>query len=439
MKNPLKQRYIIFIIILLISSFQMSMAQSSLGHGPISKSMAGAGIAMKDNALLGNMNPGGQVFLGTKTSIGIDLFIPKSSYLVMGEPSSFDAGLSSQWPLGLKPGRVEAGSKNILFGQLAFNIKFKENNSFGIILYGNPKRGKGYETKTYYSELIAGFGSAAGFINPMGVVTEPTFMEFGQAFLAFTYSRKISEKLGLGISLIGGTQSLSLGGLEAFASLQYSVHPQEVSTNGVENAYGIGAKLGIQWNVFEKLQAGFTFQSKIYMSPYDSYKGFISESGKLDVPSEWSLGLVYLPLERLLLAIDVQRVCYSGVPSWALAMKQNGTVSLGGERGGGFGRKDQMNYKFGLQYRIPKWQFRAGYQHRDVALVAPDFLLNMLLPDVISDYASLGFSREIGKQWLSFAMVRGFKNSLLGFNGLDSQQDIELTAESWMFEIAVVF
>lgn len=438
-KNLFLQKSKIFASILCVLMAHFSFAQSSLGYGPRARSMAGAGIAIVENALWGNQNPGAQVFLGQRTGFSFEGLHPKASYLVIGEPSSFDPSLSSQWPLGLKPGKVEANSKQLLFGQLAFNFKIKENSSFGLVLYGNNSRGKSYETKTYYSDVIADFGSGEGFVNPMGVVTEPTFMDLGQVFLALTYSRKLSDQWGIGISLLGGAQSLSLGGLEAFGSLHYSEYPQKLSTNGPENAFGLGGKIGIQWNASEKLQAGFTFQSKVYMTRYDLYKGVISESGKLDTPPEWTLGLVYHPFERLLLALDVHRVCYSKVPAWGLAMKQNGVVSLGGENGGGFGRRDQMNYKFGLQYNIPKWQFRAGFQHSDVVLVAPEFLLNILMPDVISDYVSMGFSREIGKNTISFAVVRGLKNTLKGLNGLDSQQMIELTAESWMFEIAADF
>lgn len=414
-------------------------AQSSLGYGPRAKSMAGAGTAMIESSIWGNSNPGAQVFLGQNLGIGIELQMPQSQYLIIGEPTVFEPGLSSLWPLGLEPGQVEGKKKILIIPQVAFNTKIDENNTIGVSIYANPPKGNEYETKTYYSRVIADFGSGEGFINPMGTVTSPTFFRFNQYFASISYSRKINDKLGIGLSAVGGWQSLNIGGLEAFGSLHYSEFPQELSTNGSANAYGIGGKIGLQWNISEKIQAGVAFRSKIYMSRFEAYKGFISESGKLDTPSEWSLGLVYKPFERFLMALDVNRICYSGVPAWGLAMKQEGTVSLGGENGGGFGRKDQMNYKFGVQYRIPKWQFRAGYQHSDVVLVAPEFLLNLLMPDVISDYISLGFSREIAKQWVSLAVVKGLKNTLTGLNGLDSQQYIELSAESWLIEIAVEF
>ncbi len=61
------------------------------------------------------------------------------------------------------------------------------------------------------------------------------------------------------------------------------------------------------------------------------------------------------------------------------------------------------------------------------------------MPDIISDYVSLGLSRKINKQMISFAIVRGFENSLIGKNALDTAQEIELKTDSWTVEIAVEF
>ncbi len=224
-------------------------------------------------------------------------------------------------------------------------------------------------------------------------------------------AEKISDKLGIGLSVIGAWQSLSIGGLEAFGSLNYSAYPDELTNNDVANAFGVGGKLGIQWNISDQFQTGVTFRSKIYMSAIDSYKGFVSESGKIDVPSEWSIGMMYHPFNRFRMVLDVNRICYSGVPAWGLAMKQNNEVVLGGDNGGGFGRKDQMNYKFGLQYSIPKWSFRAGYQHSDLTVVSSEVLLHILMPDIIQDYIAFGFSRKIGGQTINFSVIKGFENS----------------------------
>ena len=439
MKKLILFYYSIFIFILFSTSLGV-IAQNTVGYGPRSKSMAGAGTAIIENSLWGNVNPGGLVFLGQKIGLGIAVSKPNASYLVIGDATSFDQSYTGQWPLGIHTGLVEADSKTNIVPQIGVNMALDKENALGISIYGNSNRGFSYDKKTFYSDSIAGFGSQEGFINPMGTVTSPTFMKLNQYFAALSYSRKFGDKVGIGISFVGAWQSLNIAGLEAFGSLNsYSTDPNAVSTNGVANSFGAGAKLGLQWNASDKFQLALAYRSKIFMSNLDSYKGFISESGKLDIPSEWNIGVVYHPFDRFIMALDVNRYCYSQVPAWGLAMIQNDEVSFGGESGGGFGRNDQMSYKLGLQYKIPKWQFRTGYAHTDQVVNPSEVALNLLMPDIITDFVSFGLSRDLGKQVINIAIVRGMENSLSGVNGLDTAQEIELKADLWTIEIAVEF
>ena len=430
---------ITIVIIAYVFSLNL-MSQNTVGYGPRAKSLSGAGLANIENSLWANFNPGGLVFLGQKIGVGIEISSTNKAYEVFGEPTVFEASLSAQWPIGLNPGMVKADNQISFIPNIGFNWAFNENNSLALSIYGNGNRGASYNVKTYYSGIIEGFGSDHGFINPMGVVSSPTFMNLSQYFAAISYSRKVGEKLGIGISVVGAWQLLSNGGLEAFASLpNYSAFPHNVSTNDVENVYGLGAKIGVQWNISEKFNLAFAYRSKLFMSSFESYKGFISESGKLDIPAELNIGLLYHPFERLTLMLDVNRYCYQQVPAWGLTMMQNQQITLGGDLGGGFGRVNQLSYKFGLQYKIPKWQFRAGYAHTDQVVMATEVALNLLIPEITTDFISFGFTRDIGEQKLSFAVVKGFNNSVLGINILDKAQQIELTSDSWAIEVAVEF
>jgi long-chain fatty acid transport protein len=414
-------------------------AQNTIGYGPRAKSMAGAGTALVEHALWGNLNPGGLVFLGQKYGISLEGSIPTSSYQVIGEPSNFEQNADTPWPLGLHPGLVEAEKKTALMPQIGINILLDDNNSIGLSIYGNNNRGCTYNERTYHSSVIESFGSSEGFINPMGTVTSPTFLKLNQYFIALSYSRKLGEKWGLGFSAIGAWQSLNTAGLEAFGSLGYSANPDKLTNNESANSFGAGAKLGVQWMLSEKVQFGLAFRTKLVMSTFSSYQGLIAKNGSMDIPGEINFGMVYHPFERFLLALDVNRYCYSQVPAWGLAMQQNGGVSLGGEQGGGFGRKDQMSYKLGVQYKIPNWQFRAGYAHTDQPLVSSEVLLNLLIPDITTNFVSLGASRKLGKQTINFAIVRGLKNSFTGINILDQGQAIELQTDSWIMELAIEF
>jgi len=438
MKNLSKEIHLI--VLLITSIFLLNVnAQNTVGYGPRAKSMAGAGIALTDHSLWGNLNPGGLVFLGQKYGISLESTMSNASYQVYGEPTSFEQSEDTPWPLGLHPGLVNAEKKTSFMPQIGINLPINEKNTISLNIYGNSSRGFSYEERTYHSSVIESFGSSEGFINPMGTVTSPTFLSLDQYFIALSYSRKLGDKWGIGISAIGAWQSLNVAGLEAFGSLGYSSKADKLTNNESANSFGAGAKIGVQWMLSEKVQMAFAFQSKAFMSTLDSYEGLIAENGKLNIPGEINWGIVYHPFERFLMALDIHRYCYSQVPAWGLAMKQVNQVQLGGENAGGFGRKDQMSYKLGIQYKIPHWQFRAGYAHTDHSLVGSEVLLNLLMPDITSDFVSIGFSRKLGKQTLNIALVKGLENSFTGINILDTAQSIELNTDLWMLELAIEF
>lgn len=423
---------------LIFFSYSLS-AQSSIKFGPIAKSLAGGGTALVENALWGNMNPGGQVFMGQKVGIGIELNSVSGGFLVAGTPSDVEITDQMPWPLGLNVGNYNADHKLNIVPNFGFNLQIDDKNSIGFTIYAIGNRGVNYDGFVYYSEVIAALGSSPELVNPMGTVSSPTSFDLKQNFAAVTYSRRITQNLGIGISLIGAWQSLSIKGLEAFGTLGYSEYPNKLTNNDVDNSFGFGGKLGIQWNISEKVQTGLSFRTNLVMSTFESYKGFISESGRLDIPSEWSLGVVYEPFKRFQLLLDINRICYSRVSSWSKAMSQNNETTLGGKDGAGFGRKDQMNYKFGIQYKIPKWAFRAGYQSSDLAFSNTEALLNILLPDVVKEFVAFGLSRSLGKQNISFSILRGLENTFQGINSLDKKQLIDLNSDIWNFEIAVEF
>jgi|GEM_PF-3773431 long-chain fatty acid transport protein len=430
-------RYLLFFFVLGISI--LGHAQNSLGFDAKTKGFAGAGIAITENSIHANSNPGGQVFVGNKFSLGIELLAPKALYSIKGSPSVFTAETSQPWKLGLEPGSYQSEHKYSIVPHVSLNLKIDNNNSIGLSIYGNGNQGTQYSNKVYFSPVINSFGSSEGFVNPMGIITTPSYIKLLQYFGALSYSHKFGQKLGIGISVVGVWQSIDVGGLESFGSLYYTSYPDKISTNSTDNAFGVGGKLGIQWEATSVLSIGVTFRSKIYTTRFTAYEGLINQNGKMDIPSEWSIGVAWKPTNRILILADVNRYCFSGVKSWGTKFYTDDSYELGGENGGGFGRKDRMSYKAGIRYKIPLWQFRAGYQYSSSVLNESDLLLNILMPEVIQHYASVGISRQLGKQTINIAVVKGFKNSIQGINSLDNNQNIEISAESLSIAVSVDF
>ncbi|OYT15868.1 MAG: hypothetical protein B7C24_10725 [Bacteroidetes bacterium 4572_77] len=414
-------------------------AQTPLGYGAKNNAIAGSGVALSSEALWGNKNPGGLAFLGRKIGLGIDIQMPTVSYKVLNAPASFNQDYLQPWPLGLQEGQADASRKATILPNIGINLELNDNSSLAISIFSNGRRGHSFDTKTYYSPIIAEFPNTDEFTNPMGVVSSPTFFHLSQYFSAISYSYKINDKIGVGLSAVGAWQSLNVGGYEAFGSLGYSAYPQEISNNDMANAYGLGGQLGLQWNISKMFQLGLTYRSELFMSSFESYKGLIAENGQMNIPAEWSLGIALQASENLLIAIDAQRICYSQVAAWNLPMASHKEGYLGGDNGSGLGREDEMRFKMGLQYHIPKWDFKIGYAYIKPSIVSDEVLLNMLMPDIIQNHISLGVSRMLNDEVLHFALIKGLKSSMTGVNALDLTQEIELEAESWTLAFSVDF
>ena len=77
------------LLTLLVCMTQISFASDgyfSLGYGTKSKGMAGAGVAMYSNSLIGG-NPAANAFLGKDLAFGIAVFSPHREYTISGNPS----------------------------------------------------------------------------------------------------------------------------------------------------------------------------------------------------------------------------------------------------------------------------------------------------------------------------------------------------------------
>ena len=74
------------------------------GYGSTNKGLAGAGVALPQDAIAAATNPAGMVWLGKQYYAGLSVFNPNRQYTVRGNPSGFPG------TFGLLPGTVESES-----------------------------------------------------------------------------------------------------------------------------------------------------------------------------------------------------------------------------------------------------------------------------------------------------------------------------------------
>lgn len=388
------------------------------GYGTTNKGLAGAGVALPQDALCAATNPAGLAFLDHRYDVGLAVFNPNREYTVTGSPS----GLPGTF--GLVPGTVESDSTEFFIPYLAGNWKVGANGSFGLAVYGHGGMNTDYPTATFYA------GS-------------PTGVNFSQLLILPSYAHRFGGgNHAVGIGPVLAYQQFEIKGVGSFAP--FSSDPGNLSNNGTDSATGIGAKVGYLGQFTPKFSFGASYQSRIAMEKFSSYRGLFAERGGFDVPATATVGVAVKATPALTVVFDVQETYYSEIKSVGNSFLPNLALTrLGADAGAGFGWRDMTTYKAGVQWAPPggSWTWRFGYSTGDQPIPSSDVLFNILAPGVIEDHATIGFTKQLagGHRAVSFALTRAFSNSVSGPNPLDAptiegQQQIELKMDQWDVE-----
>ncbi|HEY0834552.1 MAG TPA: outer membrane protein transport protein [Azospirillum sp.] len=358
------------------------------GYGTPSKSMAGTGVTIGEGPLATAQNPalGNQV--GNVAGGCLTVFMPHRDVTVS------DNGRMSVLP----PGKYD--SQNEIFGIACggANFKVRDDTSVGALLFANG----GMNTK-YDKALFANFGAG----------TAPTGVDMAQAFLALNLAHRVSDTVTIGAAPVFAIQRFKATGLEAFAGM--SQHPGDVTGNGYDYSYGGGLKIGAVWTATPWLTLGASYQSKMWMTPYDKYRGLFAEGGDFDIPAWASAGIAVEPVRGLTFLLEYQRIFYSDVAAIA-----NGGAPpfgpLGSGNGPGFGWKDMDVFKLGVQWQATSdLMLRAGYSHASRFTDSDQVLFNILAPATVRDHVSAGFTYALSVDWrVSASYTHAFSNKLTG-------------------------
>jgi long-chain fatty acid transport protein len=291
--------------------------------------------------------------------------------------------------------------------------------ALGISLYGNGGMNTDYPTNT--------FGG-----------TVPTGVNLEQLFIAPTYARKFAGSHALGITPILAYQRFESEGLQAFG--MFSSSPGNLTNNGTDTAWGYGARIGYYGQISPKFSIGAAYQSKIYMDEFNDYQGLYAEQGDFDIPSNWTVGLAFMPSPAFTVAFDVQTIYYSEVKAINNPLMPNlGMSLLGMDDGAGFGWEDMTIFKLGLQWQSSEeWIWRAGFSYGEQPIPDSEVLFNILAPGVVETHATFGLTKKFGANHeVDFALMHAFDKTISGPNPLEAPgaQTIELSMNQWEFSL----
>ncbi len=427
------------------------------GTGTKNKGMAGAGLAMPEDAISVANNPAAALSNTGKYDLGIAVFSPSRHYETT---DSIYNGQGGTFTIG--PNDIDSDNKYFYIPSMAGSWEINEQSAWAASFYG-----KGGMNTTWNGGTATFDPDGPG---PAPVMTLPgTYgggimgnngaagVDLSQAYLELTYARSIGENFTFGVSAVGVMQVFAARGLaafggytETFAASGGTVMPTNLTNNGHDQSYGIGAKLGLIWDFSDSVAFAAAYQFKIGMSKFDDYSDLFADSGSMDIPASLKVGLTVRPTDSFALSFDVGKIWYSDVDAVGNAfanlfscptanpMAMDPSYCLGGKNGAGFGWDDMVVYKLGGQWSTSgPWTWRAGFSHGKQPIDSSEVLFNILAPGVIEDHLTFGFTRELesGNE-INMAFMYGFNKKVSGPNPLDPSQDISFDMDQWEVEFS---
>jgi long-chain fatty acid transport protein len=360
----------------------------SHGYGIKAKGMAGAGIALPQDALAAATNPAGMVALGERLDVGVDWFKPSRGSEIAGNYCGPGCSLD-----GTYGGN---GTSDFFIPEFGYNKAMNPDMSLGISVYGN-----GGMNTDYTSSPFAIFGG-----------TSPAGVNLEQLFIAPTWAMKLNPNNSVGVSLNLVYQSFEAKGLQPF--MQMTSDPSKLTDNGKDSSTGYGLRLGWNGQVAPNVTLGATYQSKTKMGKFSKYSGLFAEQGGFDIPSNYGVGIAVQAAPETTVAFDIQSIQYGEVKSIANSNTAGGP--LGADNGAGFGWQNMTVYKLGVSHAYtPTFTVRAGISTNNQPIPSSQTLFNILAPGVVQDHLTLGATWTLeNKGELTLGYMHAFKKTVNG-------------------------
>lgn len=349
------------------------------GYGLKAKGMGGASTALVQDAMGGATNPASMAWAGDVFNVGADIFMPHRDAERSG------AGFPTL------NGKVDSGRTAFLVPELGYNRMMNDRTSLGVTVYGNG----GMNTSYPQGSFNCGGGSANMLCGGGGLG-----VDLMQLIVAPTVAYKLAPNHSVGVSLLLGYQMFKATGLQAFDNAPgfppFTGAPGSVTNRGTDSSHGVGIRVGYFGRITDQVTVGAAYAPKMNMSRFVRYRGLFAGNGDFDIPENYNLGIAFAPARGWLLALDYQRINYSGVASVGNASMP--VAPLGAPNGPGFGWRDADVLKLGVEWQwSPALVVRAGYNHGTNPIRPSDVTFNILAPGVMTSHYTAGFTYAMDK------------------------------------------
>jgi len=257
------------------------------------------------------------------------------------------------------------------------------------------------------------FGIGAFGVSGMGVDyrnKDPNFLNMHTTFQFMRIIPALAYKVNDAIS-ISGALHLAYGSLDMGANL--CTNPNDPNTcwnagGGQSQTYGIGAQLGVAYNMGDFVYAGLTYQSPVnmtYKRVFDSNNDNIFEDFKLTQPQELAFGVGVKPMDNLKVGMDLRWINWKNAKGYKeFQWKDQWVIGLGGE----FKPTQKLALRAGYNYG--KSPIRGGVKDTTRNKTIPNFaapfsdfdiaFFNLIgFPAITEHHITLGLGYEFTKNF----------------------------------------
>ena len=401
-----------------------------IGFGAKSRAMGGAGVAYNLDGMAAASNPASMIDSGDSFDLGAELFIPKMAIY-------HESGLM---------GTTDETSNHdkFMIPSMGGVYKWNDKITVGAAMIGAGMKTEFDQTNNNSACTAAGCDPSTGYKTLFNLLNNYASPEAGielyQIQMLPSIAYKINKTHSVGATFVIAGQYFRSEGLEDFGEAGFTgAAPQNLyeaqdglTGQGFSHSFGAGYRLGWLGKFLnEALTLGFNYSAKVHMAKFSRYDKLFAEQGGFDIPENMTFGMAFKVKPDVTVALDVQRVNYTGVasisnpgpdaenPSSFFELCDTGDTSsclLGGSNGLGFGWTDQTIVKMGVDWQYTdKIAIRVGFNHGDSPIPEDQVLFNLLAPATVEDHLTMGAEYKFNDDyWLSVNYMHAFLNTIKG-------------------------
>lgn len=276
------------------------------------------------------------------------------------------------------------------------------------------------------------FGIGAFGVSGMGVDyrnKDPNFLNMHTTFQFMRVIPALACKVNDAIS-VSDAVHLAYGSLDMGAYLCDPINPMVCwnASGGQSQTYGVGAQLGVAYNIGDFVYAGLTYQSPVnmtYKRVFDSNNDNIFEDFKLTQPQEFAFGIGVKPMDNLKVGMDLRWINWKNAKGYKhFQWKDQWVIALGGE----FKPTQKLALRAGYSYgRSP---IRGGVKDITNANNIPNFaepfsdfrlaFFNLIgFPAISEHHITLGLGYEFTRNFsIDLAYEHVFKKKVSATNNV---------------------